>query len=187
MRTLRLLLAALAVLSAPGERAYAQFSKAVPVRSAPVAPAAPVQLHLPAGGLTPSLGLPSVAPTLTAPALSLPTPSASLRAPVAAAPSVAAVAASLAPIAAAVPTLTRPALASSVAQRDSPSTQQADAKTTLQAGAAALKAPGAAPAAALDSFFAGAKDRSGWNAVSPEGEPGRPMRPGLMARSPAFA
>ena len=75
MRTLRLLLAALAVLTAPGERAYAQFAKATPIRSAPVVPAAPVQLHLPAQTLTTGLALPSAAPTLTAPTLSLPTPS----------------------------------------------------------------------------------------------------------------
>ena len=75
MRLTRLLFAVLALLSAPGERAYAQFARSVPVRSAPVAPTAPVQLHLPAQTLTPGLALPSAAPTLTAPTLSLPTPS----------------------------------------------------------------------------------------------------------------
>lgn len=175
MRPTRLLLAALALLSAPGERAYAQFARSMPVRSAPVAPTAPVQLHLPAQTLTTGLALPSAAPTLTAPTLSLPTPSLS-RVALGASPLTQQTAGAVLPAATAPALATSPRPLSlereSVAQRDSPSVQQT-ARGVLERGAAAATVRGVVPDSALDAFFAGAKARAAnANAVTPSREPG---------------
>lgn len=189
MRATRLLLAALALLSAPGERAYAQFAKAVPVRGVPTAPTAPVQLRLPTNTLSNASVLPSVAPTLTAPTLSLPVAS----------PKAAASAAVAAPVAAAAARIEFRVPAAKLIANDAagvalgarPLTPPGEAKSSLETGAGALKAPGVVPAAALDAFFAGAKARAdNVNAVAPEAEPNRAQRPGLApaaASAPAPA
>ncbi|TBR23159.1 MFS transporter [bacterium] len=194
MRLTRILLAALALLSAPGQGAYAQFAKVAPVRTVPAAPAAPLQLRLPLNSAPTGLAVPGLAaPSLTTP--SLPTPSVSAKA--------VAVAAAAAPAQAAAFPLSR------VRERDGvrasvglPSPyplpqgrerengkEQATAKATLEKGAASLNVRGIVPAAALDAFFEGAKARAeNSNAVAPEGQPSRTARPGLApAAEPAPA
>jgi hypothetical protein len=197
MRLTRLLLAALALLSAPGERAYAQFARALPVRTAPAVPAAPVQLRLPTNTLSNGSILPSAAPTPSAPTLALPAPSISPRASAAATPAAVVVAAPAVSVGFQVPSarliandapISLTAQAARVAQGDSPLMQQTGVRVALVKGAASLKVPGVVPAAALDAFFAGAKARAdNFNGVTPAAEPNRASRPGLAAARPAAA